>query len=124
MGKFEQVRECVSVDGQWPRAVYEEATRFLKARKIGGQMSGNWSIWVPDEEMKRRAAGRTHYNSWRRDMALLRRRKLADAYVQALRSRNGWSVRGFQKQAARSFGVSEATISRDMQKIRTGDWSL
>lgn len=85
----------------------------------------NWSASVSDEEMKRRAAGRAHYNSVRKFRAWDRRRQVYDAYVAFLGRISPWSKGwGFQKHAARLFHVSEATISRDMRRIRCGDWSL
>jgi DNA repair exonuclease SbcCD ATPase subunit len=60
------------------------------------------------------AGGRRHYNSVRQFRAELRRIKiicfLADSGVSLL-------VRGTQRALARRFGVSEATISRDLEGI-------
>jgi len=47
-----------------------------------------WGARVSDDEAARRAAGRAHYNSWRRDVA-----------------------------AARRLGVAASTVTRDVQAI-------
>jgi hypothetical protein len=81
---------------------------------------------VPADEAARRAAGRRRYNAWRRAIALLRRTALARLlHVQgglARTTRDGWPDRrmgalGNQAALARYFGVSRATICRDLQKL-------
>lgn len=62
-------------------------------------------------EAFRRAGGRRRYNSHRREMASLRRAKVA----QLLRE---FGVgRGVQAAIARRLGVSQATICRDVQAL-------
>jgi DeoR/GlpR family transcriptional regulator of sugar metabolism len=72
--------------------------------------------WVPQsfDEAIKRAAGRRRYNYTRRIKAELRRAEL----IEFVFEENG--AYGLQAQAARRFGVSESTISRDMAAIMKG----
>jgi hypothetical protein len=85
----------------------------------------NWSALVSADEAARRAAGRRHYNAWRRAIALIRRTELAWLlHVQGglARTKKGWPDRrlgalGNQAALARQLGVSRSTICRDLQKL-------
>lgn len=74
---------------------------------------GGWTPTNLDEAIKR-AAGRRRYNYMRHIQAEVRRSELVEFM---------WDVGvsyGSQAAAARLFGVSEATISRDMAVIMRG----
>lgn len=66
------------------------------------------------EEAYRRARGRRRYHARRRREAEERRARVAELVMKW-----GW-VQGTQARIARELGISEATISRDMQKIYAG----
>ncbi|GEM_PF-1968971 len=74
-----------------------------------------WSLPTDPETVKRRAAGRRHYNAWRKHKAMYRR------WVLVLETANhlGVSVlnHGAQAKIARKLGVSRSTICRDVQAI-------
>jgi len=67
-----------------------------------------WSERTDDETMRRRAAGRRHYNAVRRFRAAWRRREVARL---VLEGGAGW---GYQARIARELGVSRATVCRDV----------
>jgi predicted DNA-binding transcriptional regulator YafY len=69
------------------------------------------------EAVCRRASGRRHYNAMRRFRADLRLAQVAQLMT-------AWGFEhGVQRRIAVSLGVSEATISRDMDRIRASWWS-
>ena len=72
-----------------------------------------WSVWTNPEEAARRAGGRRHYNSLRQLRAALRRRAVIELLCQY-----GFDY-GSQRRIATRLGVSPATISRDVQLLRT-----
>ncbi len=63
------------------------------------------------DEVCRRAAGRRHYNAWRRVVAHDRQRRVLDYWRQS-KGRRGW-----QAAAADALGVHRSTITRDMQAL-------
>src|SRR5438309_25834 len=67
------------------------------------------------EQVCRRAGGRRAYNALRRDRAILRRLEVARLFFEAGAY---LGPHGIQARIARQWGVSEATISRDIRKIR------
>src|SRR2546421_12376788 len=69
----------------------------------------SWSSRVSNSEVARRAGGRRRYNAWRQDMRQIRRRD-----VLLLLHKYGLR-RGVQARIAKTLGVSEATITRDIQ---------
>ena len=71
----------------------------------------DWSAPVSADEAARRAAGRRHYNARRTE----RKQERQDEIVEMLLD-NGRTW-GCQAQMARTFGVSESTISRDIKEI-------
>lgn len=72
---------------------------------------GSWQTPTTWSEMHRRACGRRHYNSVRTFRATLRR-------GQVFRLLLAWGFHhGVQADLSRHFGVSEATISRDLAVI-------
>lgn len=68
----------------------------------------DWTTPTDRETVCKRAGGRRHYNSWRQFCALERRVR-----VEELLHELG-SKRGSQKKIAALLGVSESTISRDV----------
>lgn len=69
-----------------------------------------WSQAKPFNEVCHRAGGRRAYNALRRDLAAFRRLDVARMLLKyGLR-------RGVQARIARELSVSEATVSRDIQK--------
>jgi hypothetical protein len=73
---------------------------------------GDWSAWTDPDEAARRAAGRRHYNAHRRLLAELRRCALL-AYLRQT-DPIPW---GRGRELADRFGVSRATISRDLARV-------
>jgi hypothetical protein len=65
------------------------------------------------DQLCRRAGGRRRYNLQRQMNAMERRKEVA-----ALLKRYGPRASGVQVRIARALGVSESTISRDIQHIR------
>jgi len=63
------------------------------------------------DEVCRRAAGRRHYNAWRRVVAHDRQRRVLDYWRQS-KGRRGW-----QAEAAAALGVHRSTITRDMHAL-------
>ncbi len=59
-----------------------------------------------------RAGGRRHYNTWRRDLAFMRRGDVL-AYWRVSRGAPGW-----QAKAAAALGVHRSTITRDVEALR------
>jgi hypothetical protein len=79
---------------------------------------GSWAAPTDAAEVWARAGGRRRYNRRRQDLATLRR---IEVLRLARRNEHGWLLaRGFQADAARRFGVSPATISRDVKAILQG----
>ena len=78
-------------------------------------MSAQWSAPIGDAAAYRRASGRRHYNSVRRDRA--RYRQVYE--VQDLLAKYGFAF-GVQAAIARKLGVSPATISRDIKALLAG----
>jgi len=64
------------------------------------------------EEANKRAAGRRRYNLARQLEARTRRKRLSEV------CKGGRLPHGAQARLAREFGVSEATISRDLAHLR------
>jgi hypothetical protein len=62
----------------------------------------------------RAAGGRARYNRMRQDLAAIRRKEIVDHLHSSGLSLIG---RGVQRRLAQRFGVSEATISRDMTAL-------
>lgn len=87
-------------------------------RKVRSEVSKtlDWSAPVSGDEAVRRAAGRRHYNARRTEEKLLRRQEVTEMLLD-----NGhrW---GSQAAMARALGVSESTISRDVDAILRGDF--
>jgi len=79
----------------------------------------DWSAPTTREIMARRAGGRRHYNSCRRFCAAMRRKRIV-----TLLPAYGWR----QARVARALGVSESTVSRDLDAMgwrelaRAGRW--
>jgi len=70
-----------------------------------------WSHPTDPDTVRRRAAGRSHYNTWRRDVAAVRQGEVVKLLMeQPLRY-------GRQRELAKQLGVSEATISRDIRAV-------
>lgn len=63
------------------------------------------------EQVCRRAAGRRHYNSWRRVNAHDRQHRVFE-YWRISKGRHGW-----QAQAAVALGVHRSTITRDVEAL-------
>ncbi len=63
------------------------------------------------DQVCRRAAGRRHYNAWRRVVAHDRQRRVLDYWRQS-KGRRGW-----QAEAADTLGVHRSTITRDMHAL-------
>jgi hypothetical protein len=78
---------------------------------VGKEYRAAWTTPTDWSTVVSRAGGRRRYNSWRRQMATMRR-----ADVAGLVDTHGM-VRGSQARIARKLGVSEATISRDIKRI-------
>ena len=66
-----------------------------------------WGARVSDDEAARRAAGRAHFNSWRRDVAAIRRADVAQLLAEGLS----------KASIARRLGVAASTVTRDVQAI-------
>ncbi len=64
------------------------------------------------EAICRRAGGRRHYNTWRRDLAFMRRGDVLKQW-RASRGAPGW-----QAKAAVALGVHRSTITRDVEALR------
>jgi hypothetical protein len=64
------------------------------------------------DQICRRAGGRRRYNLQRQLNAMQRQKEVARLF------REFGHVRGFQAQLARALGVSESTISRDLENIK------
>jgi len=77
------------------------AIRWLS--KVCNEMGMSW------DQVCRRAAGRRHYNSWRRVRAHDRQRRVLN-YWRESKGRRGW-----QADAAVALGVHRSTITRDVQ---------
>lgn len=75
-------------------------------------MQENWSAPTSWDEVCKRASGRRHYNAIRQFRAVFRRRKVARLW---LAYGGEW---GCQRRIAEELGVSEATISRDLDTLR------
>ena len=84
-------------------------------------MSNEWSARVSDDVAFRRAGGRLHYNSIRQETAYSRQTEIINAWDwSTLMGFGGGDLTawGGQARLARKLGVSPATISRDLKKIR------
>jgi transposase len=80
-------------------------------------MARNWCIANEIEAIKR-AAGRRRYNAVRQFRAAYRRRKVAELLM-------GTGLKhGCQAEVARQLGVSEATISRDVRRLREAELTI
>lgn len=75
-----------------------------------------WAAPTTDAEVAARAAGRRRYNSVRRFRAQLRRIEVLN-----LIGTYGGLHRGVQASIARTLGVSQATISRDLRGLLAPD---
>ena len=73
----------------------------------------DWAENVSSDEANRRAGGRRHYNSIRRLRAVMRQRQIVRIVKYA--GLNPYT-HGVQALLARRFGVSRATISRDLRR--------
>jgi len=71
-----------------------------------------WSQPTTWDAVCRRAAGRRAYNARRTEAALLRRVEVVGLYRRLGRRH------GVQAEVARRLGVSQATVSRDLQALR------
>lgn len=67
----------------------------------------NWSAPVSDAVAQRRAGGRRAYNSWRRDMAIIRRAHVATLLLAGRR----------QYEIAAELGVARSTICKDVAAL-------
>lgn len=74
----------------------------------------NWSAPTDFETVKRRAAGRRHYNAWRHFLALYRRRQVAKLLLQ---NGKGLFTRGVQTEIAQVLHVHRSTINRDIKAL-------
>jgi|SRR5579859_1394805 len=74
-----------------------------------------WRQPVSNDEAARRAGGRRAYNSLRQLRAAARRQLLEKQFGITRQI----ATRGLRAKAARAFGVSEATISRDVKRANT-----
>ena len=91
-----------------------------RSMKSNGSARAAWSLPTDPETMKKRVAGRRHWNRLRQLRADLRRVRLA-----RMLSEYPPGARGLQKDLAERLQVSEATVSRDMRKLAQGvAWSL
>jgi hypothetical protein len=73
-------------------------------------MGLNWSKPVSNSEAHRRAAGRRHYNAWRKFLAITRQNEVAKLSLAGIKP----------AEIARRLKVSRATICRDMATLRAG----
>jgi DNA invertase Pin-like site-specific DNA recombinase len=82
-------------------------------------VSAGWSSPVSTAEAYARAAGRRHYNAKRRDQALARQAEIVRRWDRAalLGAPNPLAYGG-KTRLAREFGVSAATVTRDLRRIR------
>ena len=71
----------------------------------------SWSTPASFNEVCRRAGGRRAYNSWRTFTKILRRHDVARLLLEY------GHKRGVQARIAAVLGVSEATVSRDLQAV-------
>jgi hypothetical protein len=71
-----------------------------------------WATWGPDTIVHRRAGGRRRHNAARRMRAETRRKLLVEKLPPTLEL-----PRGLMRQLAREFGVSAATITRDLRRV-------
>ncbi len=78
-------------------------------------MTAVWSAPTTPDEVARRAGRRKHYNTWRRWLAFRRR------YLEVARRlfAKGAIKRGVLTRLAHELGVSRATISRDVQYLKS-----
>jgi hypothetical protein len=97
---------------RWHSVGRKALRRYTTLRKVLSNMSVQGRGWADDPI--RGAGGRRHYNAWRRHLAQLRRLTILDVLTE-----NDLSLvaRGTQAFLARTLGVSEATISRDMRRL-------
>lgn len=80
----------------------------------------NWSKPTTDSEAWARAGGRRRYNAHRKFVANQRRRDLLEAFLRRWEAVPGLKrnlPRGFGKEMAVRFGVSQAQICRDLKQI-------
>jgi len=77
-----------------------------------------WSAPTHSSEVARRAGGRRAYNFRRQLIAAERRALVMELVVEARLAAAGRPLVGLQSILARRFGVSAATISRDLAKAR------
>src|SRR5262245_45182171 len=75
----------------------------------------NWSISTDNATAYKRAGGRRQYNALHQAGAGLRLAQIAELFKeQSLLAATEWGIRS---EIARKFGVSRATICRDMQHL-------
>lgn len=77
--------------------------------------ASRWSRTTTAEEAYRRASGRRHYNFARQGRAWWRQWEIAEWLTRKMHLPK--PPRGYQAELARMFGVSRATISRDIKAI-------
>jgi hypothetical protein len=93
---------------------------LIKIKRGGPEMSA-WNTPADFASVCRRAGGRRRYNAQRRAAAWRRRQKIltlveaADWYTRV--------VPGVLGELAERLGVSRATVCRDLQALRSADWS-
>lgn len=74
----------------------------------------DWAIQTDIETVKKRNAGRRHFNAVRKFRASLRRVKVTELALEMQGLFTDW---GLQTRIARRLGVSRSTICRDFQAI-------
>jgi HTH domain len=75
-----------------------------------------WRAQTDFETVKRRAAGRRHYNAWRHFLALYRRKQVSELLFQ---KGKGLFTRGVQTEIAQVLHVHRSTIHRDIKALLT-----
>ena len=81
---------------------------------------GEWNAQAEWDAVCRRNAGRRRYNCWRAFRRAYRRTQVAKLLLEYGRQ-GGLSAHGCQARIARALGVSQGTISRDVQAL-TKSW--
>ena len=93
------------------RTLGREACRHQKRATKMPQSESSWSAFTSIEEARRRAGGRSHYNSLRGFNADLRRVEVGKLVTE-------YGVgRGIRARIARELNVHPSTVTRDVQKL-------
>lgn len=87
------------------------ATNFYLDNRMNAD---SWTATVSRSEMSKRAGGRRAYNARRQSAAKARQAKIHEAIAEMNFNWADWRARA---ELARQFGVSRATITRDIQHI-------